>query len=71
MKKIMICFGLFLCWLVPIAAQENSVRITSQRFENGEMIYREDTGEIYILSFKTGRWWRYASMQYGRLPYNP
>lgn len=57
----------------PIAAQQINkqlIPVVSQRFENGEMIYRADTGDIYVLSNKSGHWWFFSSTQYGQLALN-
>lgn len=70
MRKIFWLIIILLIGLLPTAAQSNRERVVSQRFEQGEMIYRQSTGDIFVLSSQTGHWWRYSSAQYGHLPAN-
>ena len=72
-RLLILCISLIVLGLIPASAQQqnNSVGVTSQRFEGGEMFYRYDTGEIIVLSNSTGRYWRIPSQEYGNLQYNP
>jgi hypothetical protein len=68
-KFLLLCLLLLLA--VPSFAQNATmVSVVSQRFENGEMIYRQDNGDIYVISNSSGQWWRIPSSQYGRLSEN-
>jgi hypothetical protein len=70
MRKAFI-LALMLFLVLPTLAQNATmVAIVSQRFENGEMIYRRDNGDIYVISNTSGQWWRFTSAQYGRLAEN-
>ena len=55
--------------LSSVTAQE-TIPVVSQHFEGGEMIYRADTGDIYVISTVSGHWWFLPSTQYGQLPLN-
>lgn len=52
------------------ANEDFTVFATAQRFEYGMMLYRSDTGFIWVL-FDSGQAWGYASSSYGALPDNP
>ena len=64
---------LALLTVLPAAAQ-NTTYATAQRFENGVMIYRADTGTIYALAGAphdaNGQAWTFPSASYSRLPKN-
>lgn len=47
-----------------------SVHITTQRFAHGLMLYRSDTGAIWLLS-DSGQAYQFPSLTYGNLPDNP
>ncbi len=51
----------------PVAAQDGTVYVTAQRFEHGQMIWRSDNGDIWVL-FDDGRAMGFASSVYGDLP---
>jgi hypothetical protein len=70
MRKLMLLLVVLFVSITSAFAQTVEERIVSQRFEQGEMIYRQATGDIYVLSSRTGQWWRYSSTQYGRLATN-
>lgn len=70
MRKFVLMLFVFLL-SIPVFAQNASiVSVVSQRFESGEMIYRRDNGDIYVISNASGMWWRFSSSQYGRLSEN-
>jgi hypothetical protein len=52
------------------AQNTNYIAVVSQRFEGGEMIYRRDNGDIFIISNVSGRWWIFQSNSYGQLSIN-
>lgn len=63
--------SMFLSVVSTLSARNTSVfPVTSQRFENGEMIYNRDTGAIYVLSSHSGQWWFYETSAYSQLPDN-
>jgi hypothetical protein len=70
MRKVFILVLLLLLALPSMAQNATVVAVVSQRFENGEMIYRRDNGDIYVISNASGKWWRFTSAQYGRLSEN-
>jgi hypothetical protein len=70
MRKILLFCLIALLALPTFAQNAAMVAVASQRFENGEMIYRHDNGEIYVISNSSGQWWRFPSSQYGRLSEN-
>ena len=56
---------------MPAAAQQDQVvYATAQRFENGLMIWRSDTGQIWALS-NNGLAFNFPTEAYGHLPDNP
>lgn len=71
MKRFGLVLLLILIWSLPANAQQQLERIVSQRFEYGEMIYRQSTGDIFVLYTQSGTWEKYTSAQYGGLPANP
>ena len=70
MRKIVLIILLFLATLPSLAQNASLVAVVSQRFEGGEMIYRRDNGDIYVISNGSGQWWRFSSSEYGRLAEN-
>lgn len=54
----------------PAAAQVTPVYITTQRFDSGMMVYRADSGTVYVLS-GTGKALTFSSTAYSYLPDNP
>lgn len=70
MRKFVLILFIFLMTLPTFAQNALMVSVVSQRFEGGEMIYRRDNGDIYVISNTSGMWWRFTSSQYGRLTEN-
>lgn len=60
--------------VLTVQAQYETIRVTAQRFEGGEMIYRHDNGTIYALAnartAESGTTWMYESDAYGGQPSN-
>ncbi len=75
-RNLMILLVVMLTALLPAQAQTqtDTIGVIAQRFEGGEMIYREDTGTIYTLanarSADTGTAWIVSSSAYGNRPDN-
>lgn len=65
----MILLVVMLIALLPAQAQTDTIGVVAQRFESGEMIYREDTGTIYVLanarSANSDTAWIVSSSTYG------
>jgi hypothetical protein len=61
---------LILITLVPLQAQANTVRLSTQRFEHGLMVWRADNATIYVLG-DDGKAAAYGSPSYSNLPDNP
>lgn len=69
--------GLFLMLLLvlgaavlPVAAQVTPVYVTTQRFDTGMMVWRADTGTIYVLG-GSGKAMTFSLPAYSYLPDNP
>lgn len=73
-QSLMIVLVALLVALLPAQAQTDITGVVAQRFESGEMIYREDTGTIYALvnarSADAGTAWVIPSRTYGEWPQN-
>jgi hypothetical protein len=69
---LLIVFSLLLAGIAYPAAAQTEVRVyaTAQRFENGLMIWRSDTGFIWALA-NNGQAYTYPAHTYSRFPDNP
>ncbi|MAS37988.1 MAG: hypothetical protein CL610_28595 [Anaerolineaceae bacterium] len=73
MKLRLGLFGLVLLWLLPqvaLAQGDQVVYATAQPFENGLMIWRADTAQIWAL-INDGRAYSFPAASYQNLPDNP
>ena len=70
MKRLLLLFVLIFFSTISTPAQDNHEAIVQQGFENGEMMYRYSTGEIFVFFRQSKQWERYTSAQYGSLNSN-
>jgi len=71
LRLLVFCFMLFSITTITAAQQTNlNIRISYQPFERGHMIWRADTGHIWVFGIG-GQLLNFPSSSYGRLPDNP
>jgi LysM repeat protein len=71
LRLLVLCFMMFLATSIASAQQSNlNIRISYQAFERGHMIWRADTGHIWVFGIG-GQLLNFPSSSYARLPDNP